>query len=294
MSFLWVLFSVGAAGCQTARNAMQRELTDRLGSAGAAHVRFLFGFPFALAILGVVMAWTGDALPHPGHNFWIWVFFGALTQILATAWMLQAMTERSFVVTVAYIKTEPVMVAVFGVLFLHEILTAQAALAVLIATAGIFLVSWRADMRQNLGPVARGLGSAAMFAFSSVAYRGAIVSLTGTDFVMAASFTLAIGLSAQALLLSLYLFFHRRAVLNAIFRLWRPSLFAGFMGAIASELWFLAFALTSAVNVRTLALLELLFAQGVSTFLFKQKTRKREAIGIVLIVLGLVGLAYGG
>src|SRR5438477_1075787 len=48
---LWAVFTVLAAAGQTARNAMQRELTATLGTAGATHVRFLFGFPFALLFL---------------------------------------------------------------------------------------------------------------------------------------------------------------------------------------------------------------------------------------------------
>ena len=46
------------------------------------------------------------------------------------------------------------------------------------------------------------------------------------------------------------------------------------MGATASEFWFLAFALTSVANVRTLALVEVLFAQAISFFIFKQATTK--------------------
>jgi drug/metabolite transporter (DMT)-like permease len=41
--------------------------------------------------------------------------------------------------------------------------------------------------------------------------------------------------------------------------------------------------------VRTLALVEVLFAQGITRFLFKQPTTKREIAGIVLVVVG-VGL----
>ena len=48
-------------GGQTARNAMQRELTATLGTVGATHVRFLFGFPFALMFLAGVMLATGSA-----------------------------------------------------------------------------------------------------------------------------------------------------------------------------------------------------------------------------------------
>ncbi|MGZ5936307.1 MAG: EamA/RhaT family transporter, partial [Rhizomicrobium sp.] len=54
MNFLWVIFTFVAAAGQTARNAMQRELTASLGAVGATHVRFLFGFPFALIFLAGV------------------------------------------------------------------------------------------------------------------------------------------------------------------------------------------------------------------------------------------------
>ena len=47
---LWAVFTLIAAAAQTARNAMQRELTATLGTVGATHVRFLFGFPFALFV----------------------------------------------------------------------------------------------------------------------------------------------------------------------------------------------------------------------------------------------------
>src|SRR5882672_4106570 len=117
---LWAVFTLIAASAQTARNAMQRELTATLGTVGATHVRFLFGFPFALLILFGLMAVTGDPLPTIPAKFWPWVVTGALGQIAATALMLAAMGERSFVVAYAYIKTEPVQVALFGLVFLGD------------------------------------------------------------------------------------------------------------------------------------------------------------------------------
>ena len=78
----------------------------------------------------------------------------------------------------------------------------------------------------------------------------------------------------------------------AIARAWRPSLLAGCMGASASEFWFLAFALTSAANVRTVGLVEVLFAQGIAYFFFKQATSRRESIGMTLIILGVVMLIW--
>jgi drug/metabolite transporter (DMT)-like permease len=143
-----------------------------------------------------------------------------------------------------------------------------------------------------LKPTLLGLGSGAMLALSVVGYRGGILSLGLPDFVLAATFTLAVGLLVQSAALSLYLALRDRAVLVAIARQWRPSLFAGFMGAFASENWFLAFALTTAANVRTLGLAEVLFAQAISYSIFRQSTTRREALGMALIVLGVALLIW--
>src|SRR5438128_11144887 len=93
--WLWALFTVIAAASQTIRNAAQRELTATLGTAGATHVRFLFGFPFALVFLALVSIASGAALPRPGAIFWAWVLAGSLTPITATARILAAVNDRS-------------------------------------------------------------------------------------------------------------------------------------------------------------------------------------------------------
>src|SRR5438309_396824 len=139
--WLWALFTVIAAVSQTVRNATQRSLTASLGTAGATHVRFLFGLPFALVFLGLVLIGSGEALPRPTAIFWAWIADGALAQIAATALMLAAMNDRSFVVVYAYIKTEPVQVALFGLLFLGDAVTPALAAAILIATIGVMVMA---------------------------------------------------------------------------------------------------------------------------------------------------------
>jgi len=294
MNFLWVIFTVVAAAGQTARNAMQRELTASLGAVGATHVRFLFGFPFALLFLSAAVFFTHAALPRPVPLFWLWIVSGALTQIAGTALMLMTMTERSFVVTVAYLKTEPLFVAALGLIFLHDPLTPGMAAAIVIATAGVILISLRTGAQTNGGvrPALYGLASGAMFAISAIGYRGGILALHLPGYVLPATFALAVGLTVQAAVLSAYLAATNPSVLRAIMRLWRPSLFAGFMGAAASQFWFLAFALATAASVRTLGLIDVLFAQMVSHILFHQKTTVREAAGIVLLVAGAVLLVW--
>ncbi len=299
--WLWAVFTIIAAAAQTVRNAAQRELTAKLGTVGATHVRFLFGFPFSLLILACVMAASGRGLSVPPPRFWPWVIDGALAQIFATALMLAAMGERSFVVAIAYIKTEPVQVALFGFVFLGDRVSLPVVVAILIATAGVVVMSLRpraaAGGEQPIAqstwrPTLIGLAAGAMFALSAIGYRGAILALGDPSFVLAATATVTLGLLMQTVLLSLYLAWRDPAVLRAIFRAWRPSLFAGFMGAVASEFWFLAFAIATAASVRTLALIEVLFAQAISSFVFRQRIAPREVAGIVLVVVGVALLVW--
>jgi len=287
--WLWAVFTVIAAFAQTVRNAMQRELTSSLGTAGATHVRFLFGFPFAVIfLLGLVLG-TDVAVPRPGLNFWPWVIAGAFAQIAATALMLAAMGERSFVVTIAYIKTEPIQVAVFGLIFLGDVVTWPMMVAILVATAGVIVMSIKpGGMVGGMRPTLIGLASGGMFALSAIGYRGALLDLHLPNYVMAATFTLSVGLAMQAVTLSLYLWLRQPSVMFALLHAWKPSLFAGFMGVLASQFWFLAFALATAASVRTLALIEVLFAQLIARFAFGQHTTAREGIGMVLVVAGVV------
>ncbi|QCI63653.1 DMT family transporter [Phreatobacter stygius] len=289
LPWLWAVFTVVAAAAQTARNAMQRSLTSTLGTIGATHVRFLYGFPFSLIFLGLVKL----AVPSAGFplhaTFFAWVVVGAVAQIAATALMLAAMQERSFVVTTAYTKLEPVLVALFGVVILGDHLSLWAWVAIVVATSGILSMSWRPGTENALRPALLGVASAALFGVSAIGFRGAIRSLEADSFVLAATTTLVCGLAIQTVLLTTYLAIFDRPGLIAIFKSWRPSVFAGFLGSFASQFWFLAFALETVAKVRTLALIEVIFAGLVSGAIIKQATSPRDGLGIALIVIG-VGL----
>ena len=62
---LWIALTLAASVAQTARNALQRELTARHGALGAAHARFLYGLPFAALFLAFLGWWGGQAPPFP-------------------------------------------------------------------------------------------------------------------------------------------------------------------------------------------------------------------------------------
>ena len=293
LASLWIPFTIIASLGQVARNAMQRSLTGPLGTWGATNIRFLFGFPFSIVFFVVIILATGDKVPWPSAEFWPWLLLGALSQIFATGLMLAAMNDRSFVVTTAYLKTEAIQTAIFGFVFLGDHLTALKVAAILIATIGVVVTALRPGATRDIAsirPTVLGLVAAAAFALSAVGFRGAIITVPGVSFVTAASYALVWALFVQTLILTIYLLARAPKVLSDILSLWKPSMLAGFMGAAASQFWFLAFALTAAANVRTLALVEVLFAQAVAYYSFKQPLSARELSGIALIVVGVAML----
>ena len=291
--WLWAAFTIAASGAQTARNAMQRDLVATLGTRGATFVRFVYGLPFALLFLAVLSAAIGVWPPRPGAASLVWAATGGVAQILATGLLLATMQARSFVVATAYTKTEPVQVALFGALALGEHLGLASWLAIAVATAGVTLMSWpksAEDAPRDWRPAALGLSSAALFAISAIGYRASIVALGAPSFVIGALSVLAMTLALQTALILVYLATLDRKLLTALVAAWRPSLGAGFMGALASQFWFLAFAIENAARVRTLALVEIPFAQIASRRVFRQRTSAREWLGMALIIVGVAML----
>jgi drug/metabolite transporter (DMT)-like permease len=294
--WLWIPITLWAALAQTLRNAAQRHLVKELGTLGATLVRFLYGLPFAALWLLAVHTVGGFALPAPNSAFAAWVSLGAVSQIIATALLLRVMAERNFALGVAYSKTELLLVAAFGFAFLADRITAFTAVAVAFGTVGVLLLS-PADREHPLRsmvmgwtsrPALLGLGCGACFALSAVGYRGAALALHGTTFLMAAAYSLVAAQLLQTLLLVGWLLLRDAMVIARVVRAWRPSLFAGFMGAAASAGWFTAMAIQPVASVRTLGLVELLFSYVVSRRIFRERLSRLEIAGIGVLTLGLV------
>lgn len=291
---LWIFATVAAAAAQSLRNALQRGLTTSLGTLGATNVRFLFGLPFALLFLAGLTAATGDR-PAPQGLFFLWAALGGLGQIAATACMLAAMRDRSFLVTIAYTKTEPVQVALFSLAFLGEVPTPLLVTAIAVATFGVMILSWpKADATRDprplvarLRPAFLGIASGGFFGLAAVFFKGAIRTADSGGFLVDAATALVASLTVQTLVLTGFLALTRPAVLRTTLAQWRPSVGAGFLGAVASQMWFVGFALAPVAAVRTLGLVEILFAQVLSRGLLKERPSLRDLAGVGLLVLGV-------
>ena len=298
ISWIWIPIVLAAAGAQTIRNATQRSLVKSAGTLAATFVRFAYGLPFAaiaLLVIGALSPTSLQPLPSVSTAFFAWIALGAGSQLAATVFLIMAMEQRSFVVAVAYSKTEVLQIGVYSIVLLGEPLSAAAVGAIVLATFGVLLLSIKpgaergAAMSTWFSPAALlGLASGAGFALSAVGYRGAALALAHPLPWVAGSYSLVWAQFFQTLVLGGYLLARDRAGLVQVLVQWRVSTLAGFMGALASLGWLTAFAMRSAVDVRIVGLVEVLYSYALSRRFFKEPVSWREVAGMVLIAAGIV------
>ena len=299
VSWLWIPIALAAAAAQTVRNAVQREVTRTAGVLPATFIRFFYGLPFAIAALVAIAASSPHALPTANAAFIAWVTLGAVSQVVATAFFVAAMAQRSFVVAVVFTKTEILQIGIYSVAFLGETITWQAGLAIVLSSLGVVFLSGR-PAAQAAGRSAwlsrgalLGLASGAAFALASVGYRGAMLELAAPTPWLGGAYGLVWAQAIQTALLGAYLVARDRVGLRKVVADWRHSSVAGLAGAAASLGWFTAYAMRSAVDVRIVGLVEVLYSYAVSRRLFKEHVSAIEVAGIVLVVAGIVLVSFG-
>ena len=293
---LWIPITIAAAFLQNLRSVGQKHLKGVMGTTGATFVRFGFGLPFAALYTLVLNRVGGYAFPAIPAEFLGWVVVGGLTQIAATFLLVHLFSFRNFAVGTAYSRTEPAQAALFGLVFLGETVTAGTLMAIAVSVFGVMLISvaHTALTLRNLvmttfsRTALIGLASGTCFGISAVAYRAASLSLGGPAFAMQAAVTLLVVISFQTLIMALWMLARDRAELSRIAAAWKPSLFVGFVGAIASFGWFMAMTLQQAAIVKALAQIEMIFTFASSVFFFKERINRFETIGCILIVCGIL------
>ncbi|VWX52367.1 DMT family transporter [Novosphingobium sp. 9U] len=295
-AYLWVPFTLLAAGAQVLRNALQSGLVREIGTLGATQVRFVYGLPFAALFLLAHWAIAGEPLPGLSQAALAWNALGAVAQIGATALMLHVMARREFGVAYAYIKTEPVTAALLGLVLIGDRLAVLGWVAVLVVTIGVVLASLKpghgtarlADGRS----VVAGVASGALFGLSAIAFRAGIEAVPNGSFMMRSLAMLVLSLALQSGMLLSWFALRGAAPLRASMRHWRISLGAGSLGALASAGWFVAFSLTLAANVRTLGLIEMPIVALVTRRVSGKWLSPRESLGFALITGGVALLLW--
>jgi drug/metabolite transporter (DMT)-like permease len=301
-AWAWIPLTLCAAAAQTARNTAQRSLTQELGTLPATLARFLYGLPFAGLWLVVLYAWPGQTPAVPGFSaaYLGWIALGAFFQVAATAALLLAMKERNFAVAVTLSKTEVLQVALFSSVFLHELPTPLALVAMVLATAGVLMLSLppRGQMLSLAAWTSRsslyGLACGACFALATVGFRGAALALGAETPWLSGAGGVLIAQALQTVGLGAWVALRTERGLGPLLRSWRVSLVAGSMGAAASLGWFTAYAMQSAGPVRTLGMVEVVFSYLVSRRMLSESFTRPEKIGMGVMLAGLVLICMQG
>ena len=178
-----------AALLQTWRTALQQKLRHLLSVNAAGFVRFLYGVPTALVLLGSALVLTGLPVPAPNLRFFATCVGGGLAQIIGTNLLIMAFGFRNFAVGTAYAKTEAVQSAVIAWIVLGEALHPLAWVGIGVGLIGVLTLSLAGRgvrPRELLAAIVQpaalcGLGAGLLFAVTAILIKLANQSLASPE-----------------------------------------------------------------------------------------------------------------
>jgi len=298
---LWILITIFAAFMQAVRTALQKGLMGRLSLEAVTWTRFGFGFPFTVLYLLALMG-MGFVVPEANALFVLYCLAGGVAGIAATAFLVALFSYRNFAVGTTYAKTEALQTAVLGALLFGEYLSFAGSIAIVMGAFGIVMISLfekhlsaaailrAVTQKQALIGVAAGAG----FALAGLFIRKAVFALDGDSYIMNAALTLVTMTGIQVAILGSWIAKRDRGAFGEMLACWKPSLLVGITSALGSIGWFTAFALTQAAYVKTVGQVELIFTLFITHKIFKEKVTAKEVMGMLLVVGGILLLAYVG
>lgn len=285
-----------AASVQAVRTAAQKYLAGHMSVWSATLVRFLFGLPFAAAYLLLLERWFGAGLPTLHPRFLLLCAAASVSQIAATVLLVHLFSLRNFAVGTTYARTEVLLTALLGAALFGEVVTAAGWIAMLIGVAGLILINLGRTGLEGGTLIARawnrsaavGVGAGLGFALASLLIREASLSLGEGHFLLRAGVTLLVMVVMQTAMLGLWIAATEPGQFALIARKWRAGTLVGLTSAAGSAGWFTAMTIERASYVKALGQVETLFALGISYLFFRERSNRKELLGMALVVAGIV------
>lgn len=295
---LWVWITLFAVVMQVMRHGLQKHLTASMKPFAVVWVRFLFGLPFGMVYFGLLVFYFDTPLPDMSITFWAYSFSASIMQIGGTFCLIVLFKHRNFAVGVTYTKTEVIQAAFFGLILVGDQITPAGYVAIVLSMVGVMVLSTVNgvfDVKSVITGITTraamlGIASGIGFASASVFIRGAALELGGDGFLLRAGCVLIVVLTMETLLIGVYFVWRDRAEISNVFRQWKPSLLVGLTSALGSVGWFNAMTLERVAYVKTVSQMEVILSILVSYFIFKERSRLHELIGMGLIISGIVVL----
>ena len=303
MEYIWIFAAVFAAGCQTARSAFQKNMIPLLGDYGAAYIRFCYALPFTSLIWLIWINIPGNSIPNLSIYSIFLCFLGSIFQILFTYVLMKVFSHKSFAAGIAFSKTEVILIAFLEVIILNVIFSLQLIIGITLGVLSVLFLSYakKADnivdtIKLLISSVSSigtliGLLSGLLLAGSVVTFRMSIISIDG-PLLDRSLFVSFIAIVFQTILVGIYLFVVKKNEFFAVIKYWKPSLPAGLCGTGATFGWFVAFGLTTAAEVRAVGQIELIFSILISLLFFKERLKKTELFGIILLGISILIIIF--
>ncbi len=301
MTELWIPVTFTAAFFQTWRTALQQRLRSQLSVNAAGFVRFFYAIPTDIVLVVLAYTLSGQVVGDLTSRYVLFCAIGGLMQIFGTTLLIMAFGYRNFAVGTAYSKTEAVQGAIAAWIILGEVLSPLAIMGIGIGVAGVLLLSLggrglkpRELLRATVQPAALcGLGAGLVFALATVFIKDAALQLPGDNLPTKALHTLLVTNVLQTLMMGTWLALRERDQLWAALRTWRTSAWVGTLSALGSGCWFTGFALAPVAMVRSLGQVEMVFTLAFSRFYLKEKLRRVDVAGVLLILASVVLVLLG-
>ena len=286
----WIIFTLLAVIMQSVRTAAQKQITQKISVQSATLVRFLFGIKFA-ALYFFLAVWIFQPINlELNIKFILSGALASISQVLATVFLIKALTLKNFAVGTALAKTEALLTAVLGSMFFSAHLNPMGYLSILFGVCGLLIASnWNVtfkDLSDNPS-IRYGLGAGLGFALASLWIRDASLSLEIPRIVSAAAVLLYMVI-LQSLICLVWVSVKEPEQFMLIKNNLKSSLFIGFTGVLGSIGWFTAMSLQNAALVKTLGQIEFIASLLITYLYFNEKISAREYLGIAFIALSLL------
>jgi drug/metabolite transporter (DMT)-like permease len=292
----WIAFTLAAATLQAVRTAGQKHLTTHLTSVGTTLVRFLFGLPFVLLYLFILLQYFEVPFPELTQEFLISTLIASLFQIVGTIFLVYLFSLRNFAVGTTYSKTEAFLTAIVAMLFFGEIIPLAGWLAIAVSVIGMLVINAARASAAGMSTFERywnkaaavGLATGLCMSFSSLMIRKSSLSLELDNVLLSAGVTLATMVCIQTTVLGVYVAVRSPNQIRIAFENWKPCLFVGITSIGGSILWFTAYTLEQVSYVKALGQIEMVFVIFLTTLFFKERITSKEMLGIILVTSGVL------
>lgn len=286
---MWIWFTLLAAVAQAGRNAFQKQLSRDVPVLGVTLARFFYAVPLASGYL-VFLYWHDESLTLPNFPqlFLVYVVGAGLAQIWATSLMVQLFHLKNYAIGVGLAKSEAVWAALLGVLFFGVTISPIGWLGVLLGGVAIFLMTGSGNLRQlSWKMLFLGISSGLCFALTSLWVREASLQLN-SHFLISAAWVLFTVITFEAVLLVVYLALLQKETLTKFFQFPKLGMLTSLFSFLGSFGWFNAMSLNHVAFVKTLGQVEIFFILGISYFIFKERLKIQDFVGLILVVIAAI------